>query len=56
MKLSTKIDRILIKQEIVEAAFDYAHRFAQNPSSDIDDNYDTLSKKLNEILKIKLEA
>ena len=55
MKLSTKIARILLKEQIIEAASDYAHRFAKNPSSDIEANFNALSNTLNKPLKIKWE-
>lgn len=45
-----------MKDQIVQATSDYAYRYAKNPVSDIDDNFKTLSKKLNEILKIKQEV
>lgn len=56
MKLSTKIDRVIMKDQILQATSDYAFRYAKNPASDIEDNHATLSKKLNEILKIKWEG
>ena len=55
MKLSTKISRVNLKFKIIDAACEYAHRFARNPSTDIDDNYNSLSKRLNELLKINWE-
>ena len=55
MKLSTKISRILLKEQIITAASDYAYRFARGSSLDIEDNFNTLSKTLNKLLKIKWE-
>ena len=55
MKLSTKISRILLKEQIITAASDYAYRFAKGSSSDIEDNFNTLSKTLDKLLKIKWE-